>query len=49
VGLNPTIPQKAAGFLTESPVSVPNANTDEDVATETAEPDEDPPACLFLS
>jgi hypothetical protein len=43
VGLNPTIPQSAAGMRTEPPVSVPIPTTAPPSLTETAAPDEDPP------
>ena len=39
VGLNPTMPQSAAGMRTEPPVSVPIATTAAPSATETAAPD----------
>ena len=43
VGLNPTVPQKAAGRMTEPPVWVPTASGTMASATAAAEPDEEPP------
>jgi hypothetical protein len=43
VGLNPTMPQSAAGIRIEPPVSVPIATTAPPSLTDTAAPDEDPP------
>ena len=50
VGLNPMIPQRAAGTLIEPPVSVPMPRTAPfDMATETADPPLEPPATLSTS
>ena len=43
VGLNPTMPQSAAGMRTEPPMSVPIATMAAPSATETTAPDEEPP------
>ena len=50
VGLNPIIPQSAAGTLTEPPVSVPSPSTAPFArATEAADPPLEPPATLSAS
>jgi hypothetical protein len=49
VGLNPTIPQSAAGWRTDPPVSVPSAHTASPAATAAAEPPEEPPGTLSRS
>ena len=43
VGFTPTVPQKAAGWRTEPPVSLPSATGTQSVATATTEPPEEPP------
>ncbi len=43
VGLNPTMPQSAAGMRQEPPVSLPSAAIAMPSVTATAEPDEEPP------
>src|SRR5215475_14648349 len=43
VGLQPTMPQSAAGMRQEPPVSVPTAATAMPSVTDTAAPDEEPP------
>src|SRR5437762_11987754 len=43
VGLKPTTPQKAAGWRTEPPVSVPNEPAASPPATAAAEPPDEPP------
>src|SRR5580765_6994950 len=43
VGFTPTIPQNAAGWRTEPPVSDPSAMGTTPAATATAEPPDDPP------
>src|SRR5262245_6518228 len=43
VGLSPTTPQKAAGWRTEPPVSVPRAEAASSPATAAAEPPDEPP------
>ena len=43
MGLRPTIPQKAAGWRIEPPVSVPIAQGARPPATTAAEPPEEPP------
>ena len=49
VGLNPTIPQKDAGRITEPAVWVPTASGIIPAATEAAEPDDEPPGvCAVL-
>ena len=49
VGLKPTIPPNAAGFLTESPVSDPIANGTKPNATAEALPADEPPIYLVES
>ena len=49
VGLNPVMPQSAAGIRTEPPVSVPRAATAMRSATDTAAPDDDPPGTRVRS
>ena len=43
VGLNPTIPQKAAGIRIDPPISLPKAIGTHFMATRAASPPEDPP------
>ncbi len=43
LGLNPTMPQKEAGRITEPPVWVPIASGTMPAATAAAEPEEEPP------
>src|SRR5919107_2555858 len=43
VGLSPTMPQNAAGWRTEPPVSVPSAHQLSPAATAAADPPEEPP------
>src|SRR3984893_2695872 len=43
VGLKPTVPQKAAGWRMEPPVSVPRVAAARSAATAAAEPPEEPP------
>src|SRR5215470_8613789 len=49
VGLMPTMPQNAAGWRIEPPVSVPVAPTQRPAATAAAEPPEEPPGTSFAS
>ncbi len=50
VGLKPVTPLKAAGMRTEPPVSVPIEISLVPSATDTPEPDDDPPgACAGLT
>ena len=46
VGLNPNMPQREDGTLTEPPVSVPNAKGINPAATATADPPLEPPEIL---
>jgi hypothetical protein len=43
VGLNPTMPQKAAGIRIDPPISVAKAIGTHFIATSAASPPEDPP------
>ena len=46
VGFIPTIPQSAAGWRIDQPVSVPSAARQRSQATAAAEPPDDPPGVL---
>ena len=48
VGLNPTTPQNAAGFLIESPVSLPKAKGTTPLPTIAALPPEEPPEIDYV-
>ena len=47
--MKPTIPQNPAGFLIESPVSLPNANGIRPLATSAADPPDEPPEIRLVS
>src|ERR1700691_4311421 len=49
VGLNPTMPHRAAGVRQEPPVSVRDAANAIESVTDTAAPDEEPPGILLRS
>src|SRR5438093_6797362 len=49
VGFIPTTPHRAAGCLTEPPVSVPRAHTASPAATAAADPPEEPPGTRSTS
>ena len=49
MGFNPTMPQNAAGWRIEPPVSVPVAPTHRCAATAAADPPEEPPGTSFVS
>src|ERR1700693_4599470 len=49
VGFSPTMPQNAAGWRIEPPVSVPVAPTQSFAATAAADPPDEPPGTSFAS